>query len=503
MSDDNSGQEQIVDQIINVKRRYTKNNIERRTKEKIVSSVKELKSLWEQFLVRAETVTLDKEHFKTVQSIYSDHLEYFNNEFRELNKIENIVPLFRIPITNALPDNISSLPTVELSSKMSASKVKEIFECANKCIPIFSAEGTMLKSEISNFIACCDIVLNIFPDDPDQQIFFNIIKTRLKGRAFEVVGQTEFKSIKELERVLKDYFIPKTRHADIRAQLTKTKQFPYESVFEYGKRVSNVLYLSKESIREKYSTAPEVVTSLLTEEESVAERCFRNGLLDKDIGLRLSCLKLDYLKQSVEKALQIDSEEKEVKKEQKFESSTDTVGNKCNVCGKIGHTTNNCWYAPSTSSANIFSRQQSFPNFSQNYGSKDQPDQIPKSNNPFSNPFQKLPNNDGSLQAQSSKMNSYSRDNSSFSDFRNKSVVVCYKCGRKGHMSRSCRLGDVEAQVRSASNSIPFCQFCKVGNHATVDCQQFSNCLKTVLLQTSENCNGHAGDTTAGVHKTQ
>lgn len=533
-------QKNIFEKIKQIKRKYTKTNYERRTKEKVNFLISELNDLWNHFNTNEETVTANgeyTEYFSEVEVIVQEILEFLNCELIEICKsaVENPVnsnesydsfdeELEYGSIIDET-DNSANLITnqeleIETSKKakvdnniidrkievennliMATRNIKDIVTCVNKCIPIFKGdESSILPAEISNFIACCDVVLSMFNSAEDQIFFFSIIKTRLQGRAYELVSQSQFQSSKELEKILKDYFIPKISHADIRLQLMQVKQFSNESIFDFGQRISGIFIKCKKSIEEKYSASQEVKDSILKEEEGIAVRCFRNGLLDDQIKLRLSCCELLDLKVAIEKAIKVDSEEKEVKTYSNYvvESTVKkpSINKKCNFCGKLGHQVQDCWHVPSTSSG-FKPKQFSVDNQQQTQFPRNNLNSINSSSNGAVKNYQS-----NQLFKPNYNPNTY-RNRQEFTPGKNKLDFVCYSCGKKGHTARSCRFKSVDqGQVRTVSNDtgFEFCQFCKVANHATINCQQFSNCLKSIMAQTG-NGSGQSACTAAAVHK--
>lgn len=491
-------QQELFVKIKNIKRKYTKCNLDRRTDQQISLLKIELNSLWEHFVQNEKYITTNgevTEFFEEAENCFFTTIEFFDCELNDFcmsntdNNINNISIEENLElVVNSFNKQVVDINTVsELDSKnsleqteklniMACTNIKEIVTTVNKCIPIFKGEeGLMLSAEISNFVACCEVVLSMFDKQGDKEYFFSIIKTRLQGHAFEVVSQSEIKTVKDLEIILKDNFMPKLRYTDIKAEIIQIKQHSNESIFKYGQRISKLLVKSIQSIKEKYVNSPAVVISLSAEEEILTIRSFRKGLINTQINLRLSCCDLTKLKLAIEKAIHMESEEKEIEPHS-TKLFPKQLGNiRCSFCNKLGLQVEQCWHALQASNSS-----QAGPSNSKTYENH-LTNNIPKSslhNQVFK---QLLPQ-------------------------QNKNVeFTCYECGRKGHTARSCRFKIFnQGQVRTVCNSdnFEFCQFCKVANHSTINCTHFSSCLKSVLSQTSGNATGPSDDTTAGAHKT-
>lgn len=485
----------ILLNITGIKKRYTKLNIERRNEQKIKELIIDTESCWESFeLYENENrkCGVAFEYFTDIEKTYKNTILFLNGELKglaeNLNQVNtNSLEIFseksvvcdpNLNKVDLSKDNTNSLSTV---NTMAAPNIKDIIITVNKCIPIFNEQsGSMLNAEINKFITCCESVYSMYTTKEDQNYFFSIVKTRFNGDAFDVVSQKEFKTVKELEIVLKEYFIPKSNYAEIKLNLVKAQQSYAETIFEYGKRITSILHKCNVAIKDKYLNNETVITSLCSEEEASAVKYFRNGLRNDKIRIRLSCHDISKLNLAIEKAVVFESEEKEINS---FTNNNDkNVFNKtsCNFCGKPGHLSINCWHAPNRSSF----PQNSFPSTPSKVGYN-------------ANAFNNLPS--------TSKLTPYNslKTPAQMNETVNKKLV-CFTCGQSGHFARTCRNNVKQGHVRTVNQpeTFQYCQFCRTSNHSTVDCSLFTNCLKGILtLQSSGKEIGQHEDTTAAVHK--
>lgn len=468
---------EIFEQLKLVKRKYTKINVERRTEEKINELITEI-----QRLVKAYE---SRDQFITEQGDQSEHLEEVKNLSEEISEF------LQIELNKLGESDCESIVEGSFSSEMALVNKRDIMMTVNKCIPIFNGEQkTSLNADIANFVMCCRAVHSMFDDNADKEYFFSFLKTRFQGKAFQLMSQHEFKSIEEIENILKEYYIPKPIYIEVKSNLVKAKQSHNESIFEFGQRVINLLCKCKEVISEKYIGNKPVIESLIEEEETLAVRHFRQGLANRTIELRLSCMKLEKIKDAIDKAVEIEHEEKE-SKSNFSESLVPKHKLSCSYCGKLGHLLEDCWYATKSSQGR---QSESSNNFHNNKNLRENRSFMEAGPSNFNkNNFN---NGSGSLEHRN---NPFSQQNKVHNEF------ICYSCGKKGHTSRNCRYNNTaHAKVRTVnqSNSFVFCQFCKKANHSTINCSQFNNCLKGLLAQQqSGNEEGQLEGTTAAVHK--
>lgn len=472
-----------------IKRKYTKLSVDRRTEEKIRELVTETESLWENFI---ETVTnRNTAFYKEAEQIYLDTIQFFETQLRDFCNVStvnssetssNIICCDELGKNILEYNKINNLETNNFKITMVAN-IKDILSAVNSTIPVFDGEvAAKCSSEVSNFIVCCKAVDSMFSSDVDKAYLLSIIKIRLRGDAFDLVSQSSFDNLEQLENILREYYIPKINYTDVKVQLVKIQQLHNETIFDYGKRVMCLLGKCKEGIHVKY-TEKVVVSCLCEEEESAAVRYFQNGLINSKIKLRLLCFELNKLNLAIDKAISFESEEREI---ESYGNNLPKVRviNTCTCCGKLGHTVDTCWYTnnPSTSTNQFSNNRQVGEMRNGERGRR------------FENSYGNNPTN-------TSRSSMFSNANKSF---------ACFTCGKKGHTSRSCRMNhnnsasNENVRIIHHENQFHFCQFCKVANHSTMNCSQFSNCLKNLLSQQSSgNEEGQLGDTTAAVHKFQ
>lgn len=293
-----------------IKTKFTKTNKTRRTLELTNSLLISLEDLWLDFTINFDA-NADPKVFSDVEQIYlatnSALLKNRNKIVFPYSAIDQKSPSESENDSDS-DDFLDSSPNIkntDLKSNIEmAPNTKDILKAVNTIIPVFEGGiGKTIQSEISNFITCCKAVEKMFEKDDDFKYFISIIKIRLRGEAFELVSQMPFDDIDKLEVILKDSYIPKAGYSDINMNLVKARQLQRENIFDFGKRVTMLLSKCKTAIKTKHAKNDAVISSLIEEEELLAAKCFRNGLTNQRIQVRLSCCDIDKLSVAIEKAV--------------------------------------------------------------------------------------------------------------------------------------------------------------------------------------------------------
>lgn len=212
-------------------------------------------------------------------------------------------------------------------------------ETAEKCLIKFDGDRLKLREFIDN----CEIALRLVSNE-DQIIIFEIIKTKITGKAKLLSQNREFDNWLALKQHLENTYSEKRSQAQWELELHSCRQNRNESVRDYVTRVENCMVKLINSLDSQMSMQEIQACEKLIRTQTL--NVFISGLSDTLITL-VKSQKPACLEDAFDLAI---AEEREIisrKETQKYYS----VGNtekKCFNCNKYGHLTKNCYMKRST-----------------------------------------------------------------------------------------------------------------------------------------------------------
>lgn len=221
---------------------------------------------------------------------------------------------------------------------------------AREWIPTFSGD----KGDLNRFIACCDDLFANAKDARDKSLFFNVLKTRISGPAYDIIdygGATNWEQLRA--GLLKRYKISRSA---AREELKRMRQGPKESVNDYSLRVTRTLgELNKATIAKIVDRNARQV--FLKENEKDAIRAYEYGLRNERLQVLAQTRNEDELSNLIdyimERSASLEEKDRNTKEEQNGNNRFNIT---CTVCYKKGHTKETCYQnrlIPSFSSPQI------------------------------------------------------------------------------------------------------------------------------------------------------
>ena len=318
-------------------------------------------------------------------------------------EISNEISTVNLSISS---DSSSSDSTVE-SDAIATMTVS--LETASKCLVKFDGD----RSKLREFIDNCESALKIIKEE-DKAVMFEIIKTKVTGKAKLLSQNREFDTWNALKNYLENAYSEKRSQAQWELELHSCRQNRNESVHDYSNKIENCMVKLINSLDSTMTRVELAACEKLIRAQTL--NVFISGLLDPLITIVKS-----QNPKSLEDAFDIAlAEEREIvsrRETQKFRnvnSYDETRRPKCSVCNRNGHLAHNCF-------KNFSNRPAGFTANS-NYSSVSQPRVFIKSE-----PVRAV--------------NAHLNPNRNFRDpnQRNANSKICRYCKKPGHDISECR----------------------------------------------------------------
>jgi Zinc knuckle len=241
-----------------------------------------------------------------------------------------------------LPDSESADSSIE-SFKMSETTLS--LGMAFKLIPEYNGN----REELQKFISSCELSLNRIAAI-NKPLLFELIKTKISGKAYNVIRFRPVESWEALRLLLEEFFIEKRTVAILQLGLTTLRQKTGESVRSYAQKMETLLGpLIDLSIEGKSQEAGLAIQTLL---KAQALNVFQEGLL-QPIKLLVKSKNVKEFEDAIAAAVSEECTLLSDLESQKFfglknmndnnptEKKSET--RKCFKCGREGHISSQCY----------------------------------------------------------------------------------------------------------------------------------------------------------------
>ena len=134
-----------------------------------------------------------------------------------------------------------TLPTGTLvvnKIKLESNKMST-FDINTMLIIVPDYDGT--PSLLHKFLTCCDIVQKTLTTAKDQEMFLQVLPSKLSGRAYELIKYNEYETFDALKKDLQNQFLDTKSLEQLQNDLVNAKQGPSEEEQTYALRVEQLL----------------------------------------------------------------------------------------------------------------------------------------------------------------------------------------------------------------------------------------------------------------------
>lgn len=367
--------DKAYEEICRLARNFRKDSEQRKTQQYIYGRIEALQRSWYTFHIIADRLRKENIDCRTIQESADQVHNTIIKELRQRQKKFQENNDQKEDPTIADADETGKLEEHQ-EDKLSKSNMSSIsLSEALRLTPEF--DGT--AGELHRFLNACETALQLIAEE-NKDAYHQIVKLKLKGRAYETVKYNEYTSFDDLKKMLKTQFLETKTLETLQTELMSIRQKANETESEYGNRAEHLLMdLNTACCPDNVnSTASEAVRKLNTR---TALRAFQEGLREP-LRLLIKASRYDTLKDTIEAAIAegkiFEERSKQHQHTQRYnqnftqnkpnytrtQNQNFTRGSnpkfcnhcrknghnseecysklKCNKCNRIGHTTNQC-----------------------------------------------------------------------------------------------------------------------------------------------------------------
>lgn len=180
---------------------------------------------------------------------------------------------------------------------------EKIGKIVTRLIPQFTGARTAeLPCRVYEFLNACEMALKCIKPE-EEEVLMSLLTTRLGGDAFELVRGNPIKTVKELEKLIKNTYLSARTLESVMTELKHSQQFMSEDIKSFSRRLQQLENKAKEIIKTSYNDNDSV--ALLKELHNSVITTFKIGLFDNALKqFMLSCTETE-LDKLLETALKI------------------------------------------------------------------------------------------------------------------------------------------------------------------------------------------------------
>lgn len=198
---------------------------------------------------------------------------------------------------------------------------------AKSLIPEFNGNS----EDLHRFLNICGMFQKEDTPEAEKTLFLQIIKTKLVGRAYEVVKYNDINTWKDLQKALQEQFMESRSRLSIQNEILSLRQSSKEDTKDYAFRARKLLALYDDATSSL--TSDQTLRNLLMgENKTMVLRAFEDGLKDDYVRLLTKAKSHTDFAESTRFAIE--------QSERNF-SFNERLSN-CTKCNKRGHTADSC-----------------------------------------------------------------------------------------------------------------------------------------------------------------
>lgn len=288
--------------------------------------------------VIAEISSSEEEEESLPKTTTSDNSDDFSNSINSNKEEGNTIPEDNTQQnTNSLSNNKGNLFRFNMS--------KLNIETALKIIPNF--DGT--PSQLHKFLTCCEIINKPLTERTDIELFLEILKSKLSGKAYEVTKYHSFKTFDEFKNEFLKQFLETRTLEQIQMELVKIRQGHQEEDLDYANRVEKLLMDLDESSTTSYGTnQAEAIKAIRELNSRTALKAFQEGLREP-LKLFIKACRFSNLQEAIKTTIN-EGKQNPIRKHynsfpkhpQNSQGHTHGSPISCNYCKKTGHSYAEC-----------------------------------------------------------------------------------------------------------------------------------------------------------------
>lgn len=237
--------------------------------------------------------------------------------------------------------DVQKFPSLDNSIQIPAPQINKTMT-AVALIPLLPELGT--NEEVSQFVARCDTLMGILPDNAQKEMLASFILVKLQGKARKAVVDAAAVTWADMKTALNTLNKSPRLVEDVQTEMSGRTQKPTETVEKFGDAIAILLKELTQAYKSELADGEVISRSVTVINERRAIRAFESGLRNSQLRMMVILSKSATLAEAISCATSYENRLPHPPTKSSPPSSTPTTAAPtCEKCKRVGHKQENCY----------------------------------------------------------------------------------------------------------------------------------------------------------------